>query len=289
YRFGMLLHLSLRCSESTCFGVRYSNDLMISFQQARNYCSSTGGNLASIRSDLEAQLVIRLIEDAGIQAKRRVAFWIGLRKARGQCTVTHTALRGYRWTSGEGDTPYANWVSSPDRTCTRVTCVSLVYAHSGKPPKWKGRNCQTSRLVRVHYASADWTYSDLPCLQKRCEHGYEPHGDVCQDIDECTEEPCEHIGFCSNTAGSFICECLDGYTVVNTTGCADVDECQFDPCDFKCLNTDGSFEYFSVCCNLGMMVTSDVGLLVFFVGLVLLCIVIVNYPLNKESTLDVVT
>uniref|UniRef100_UPI00358E2F18 complement component C1q receptor-like n=1 Tax=Myxine glutinosa TaxID=7769 RepID=UPI00358E2F18 len=300
---------SLRCSESTCFGVRYGNDSKITFQEARNYCSSTGGHLASIRSEVEAHLVSRLIEDAGIQAKKGVAFWIGLRKPRGLCTVTHKALRGYHWTSGEGDTPYANWVATPERTCTRVTCVSLVYAHTGKTPKWKGRNCRTSRLVgtlceykfeamcapiavdqgsmiQVHYASvlpvqgdgsrallpgtvanvtcldlprpqsaeiscsqdvendqkADWSHSDLPCLQKRCEHGYELHGDVCQDMDECDEEPCEHIGFCSNTAGSFVCECLDGYTVVNTTGCADVDECQFEPCDYRCLNTDGSFE-----------------------------------------------
>ncbi|KAL0963285.1 hypothetical protein UPYG_G00352170 [Umbra pygmaea] len=45
------------------------------------------------------------------------------------------------------------------------------------------------------------------------------HGDVCEDVDECTLDlsPCMH--FCVNTPGSFYCHCEDGFQLEGTTDC----------------------------------------------------------------------
>ena len=31
------------------------------------------------------------------------------------------------------------------------------------------------------------------------------------DVDECAAEPCDVLETCTNTIGSFFCECLEGY------------------------------------------------------------------------------
>ena len=50
---------------------------------------------------------------------------------------------------------------------------------------------------------------------KLCEFcAFEFTGDNCdEDVDECSiEDPCVY-GNCSNTYGSFVCECADGYSL----------------------------------------------------------------------------
>ncbi|VDM67521.1 unnamed protein product [Strongylus vulgaris] len=45
-----------------------------------------------------------------------------------------------------------------------------------------------------------------------CKHGYEKHGNgKCEDVNECFFSPCHHMATCTNTPGSFICTCPDGY------------------------------------------------------------------------------
>ncbi|XP_071019188.1 thrombomodulin-like [Oncorhynchus clarkii lewisi] len=43
----------------------------------------------------------------------------------------------------------------------------------------------------------------------RCQKGYELENDTCVDVDECFMGPCEHG--CTNTIGSYICSCFDGF------------------------------------------------------------------------------
>ena len=81
------------------------------------------------------------------------------------------------------------------------------------------------------------------------------------DIDECTEDPCDHN--CTNTDGSFTCSCNNGYElddngrscngmyimliIINCLLlyilCIDIDECLSGPCPSHmiCNNNDGSY------------------------------------------------
>ena len=71
----------------------------------------------------------------------------------------------------------------------------------------------------------------------------------CVDVDECTvgTGPCDVNAACTNTDGSFTCECNLGYAGDGKDGiCADVDECVDEAgndCDVNaaCTNTEGGF------------------------------------------------
>ena len=84
---------------------------------------------------------------------------------------------------------------------------------------------------------------------------------ILSDIDECTEDPCVHN--CTNTDGSFICSCNNGYElddngrscngmyimliIINCLLlyilCIDIDECLSGPCppNLMCNNLDGNY------------------------------------------------
>uniref|UniRef100_A0A4W2F136 Uncharacterized protein n=1 Tax=Bos indicus x Bos taurus TaxID=30522 RepID=A0A4W2F136_BOBOX len=66
-------------------------------------------------------------------------------------------------------------------------------------------------------------------------------GGACdQDVDECAN-PCEHLGRCVNTQGSFLCQCGRGYTGPRCE--TDVNECLSGPCrnQATCLDRIGQF------------------------------------------------
>jgi hypothetical protein len=87
--------------------------------------------------------------------------------------------------------------------------------------------------------------SSLGCV---CVDGYEFNGeDGCVDINECTTgtDNCNDNAECSNTIGSFECECNNGYEG-DGVNCVDIDECTdgLDNChtEATCTNSPGSFE-----------------------------------------------
>ncbi|XP_052242137.1 sushi, von Willebrand factor type A, EGF and pentraxin domain-containing protein 1-like isoform X2 [Dreissena polymorpha] len=102
--------------------------------------------------------------------------------------------------------------------------------------------------------------TELTCTAKGEWDGTAP---ICSDIDECLNrpKPCDFNAKCTNSDGSFKCECQTGYRDLDGFGgqhCADVNECAFDG-DFYCMhalnqtrvcvNTDGGY----VCvCNKGL-------------------------------------
>ena len=66
---------------------------------------------------------------------------------------------------------------------------------------------------------------------------------VCSDIDECQDSSiCQ--GNCSNTLGSYTCDCDIGFYNVNDTYCEDINECASNNgnCDHNCTNKLGSHE-----------------------------------------------
>ncbi|MDH5492667.1 MAG: EGF-like domain-containing protein [Myxococcales bacterium] len=80
-----------------------------------------------------------------------------------------------------------------------------------------------------------------------CLAGYAGDGEVCDDIDECTEgiATCHPAATCTNFEGSFECICGLGY-VGDGEVCDDIDECTegIATCHeaATCTNTEGSFE-----------------------------------------------
>ncbi|XP_077966960.1 cartilage oligomeric matrix protein-like isoform X2 [Styela clava] len=93
-----------------------------------------------------------------------------------------------------------------------------------------------------------------------CPEGYTGDGKICEDIDECKEEPCSPVAKCLNHVPGFTCTpCPPGYTGQGREGigleearnktkkqvCTDIDECQEDNagCVFnsECINSMGSF------------------------------------------------
>ena len=90
---------------------------------------------------------------------------------------------------------------------------------------------------------------DLVLSECHCDAGFGPIADNgnCADIDECAPNgtnDCDINALCTNTAGSYTCECNPGYTGDGET-CNDVDECSdmTNDCDTNaiCTNTAGSF------------------------------------------------
>uniref|UniRef100_A0A670K883 Thrombomodulin n=1 Tax=Podarcis muralis TaxID=64176 RepID=A0A670K883_PODMU len=74
-----------------------------------------------------------------------------------------------------------------------------------------------------------------------CYPGYQLEGinSSCLDVDECLEEPCEHM--CINQLGSYHV----GYALgADGRSCLDVDDCRAEPspCEQECVNTQGGFE-----------------------------------------------
>ncbi|CAL1534783.1 unnamed protein product, partial [Lymnaea stagnalis] len=78
-----------------------------------------------------------------------------------------------------------------------------------------------------------------------CPVGYSDYDKKCVDTNECTESNglCQHN--CTNTEGSFICSCRQGFRLdaTNKKTCRDVNECeeQTSQCKHTCKNTEGSY------------------------------------------------
>ena len=67
--------------------------------------------------------------------------------------------------------------------------------------------------------------------------------EICNEVDECEDSSiCQ--GNCTNTIGSYKCDCLEGFYNVNDTLCSDIDECIVDNgnCTHNCTNSLGSYE-----------------------------------------------
>ncbi|XP_077996690.1 uncharacterized protein LOC144449997 [Glandiceps talaboti] len=71
-----------------------------------------------------------------------------------------------------------------------------------------------------------------------CSVGFVGNGFTCTDKNECDEGLCHTDATCTNTIGSYSCVCKDGYTG-NGADCTDIDECTTDDSryDHRCSST----------------------------------------------------
>ena len=83
-----------------------------------------------------------------------------------------------------------------------------------------------------------------------CHNGFD-QANNCADIDECKgiDVPCQDNAECTNTIGSYECDCSAGFTESSSGACDDVDECedQSDKCDAKADCINGTGDYKCVC------------------------------------------
>ncbi|XP_035824838.1 fibrillin-3, partial [Aplysia californica] len=107
------------------------------------------------------------------------------------------------------------------------------------------------------------TCTDVPALEEMtsgqaykcsdCPAGYTrfQQGETfkCKDVDECvgvSPSPCPAHADCSNSEGSYLCQCVSGYRETGDGACVDVDECVGvppSPCHAHadCSNSEGSY------------------------------------------------
>ncbi|XP_048371815.1 complement component C1q receptor [Sphaerodactylus townsendi] len=113
------------CSGSTCYTLHWGR---LSWMEAHSKCQDNGGNLATLKSLEEDQLVGQLL--AAIPARgggpeAEVRLWIGLQREKGKCYQKHRPLKGFTWVAGDQETDYSNWGQEPQETCTAQRCVTL--------------------------------------------------------------------------------------------------------------------------------------------------------------------
>lgn len=137
-----------------------------------------------------------------------------------------------------------------DEACDHVPCTDDFKTGTD------GLTC--SCLDNGVFGCKDNTFCDVPTDQCKCNSRYEGNPLVgCTDIDECKTNSCGTTGVntCTNTPGSYSCECSPNFQWDGNYGsvCRDVNECVelgTNPCgpNSLCTNIPGSFQCF---CNPG--------------------------------------
>ncbi|CAL1273321.1 unnamed protein product [Larinioides sclopetarius] len=156
-----------------------------------------------------------------------------------------------------------DYVLGPSRTCIdmrRANCFRQAYTSATYPFKLVCEHPMMTNETKVMCCCSigrAWGDPCEPCpiqnseeYRKLCSMSpgtyIDPVTGETGDMDECKTGVCEN-GYCTNTIGSFVCECYNGYrynSLINK--CEDINECIETPgvCEGSatCVNTLGSFE-----------------------------------------------
>ena len=82
------------------------------------------------------------------------------------------------------------------------------------------------------------------CSSCQCVPGYS--GTLCDvNVDECSPDPCQNGGSCTDGINSYTCSCVAGYTGTNCE--TNIDECSPDPCQNGGNCTDLINDYNCTC------------------------------------------
>ncbi|XP_061525350.1 CD248 molecule, endosialin a [Phycodurus eques] len=129
------------CNADGCLVVYFQRKTFLDSWRA---CKEKGGNLATLKREVDAAAVRALFATVDLRHSRtKVQVWIGLQRQPRQCTATRP-LRGFSWTTGDQDTEYTNWQREYSHTmCSVPRCVVMGY-NTQEPSenfKWLDGSC----------------------------------------------------------------------------------------------------------------------------------------------------
>ncbi|XP_015193048.2 layilin isoform X2 [Lepisosteus oculatus] len=144
-----------RGTERPCYKIAYFQDSWrkASFEEARRACRSDGGELLSVESENEQQLVERFVRELRASDGD---FWIGLRRSPGHRDTSGDCPTQYHWVDGSQAT-FRNW-HWDEPSCGYEVCVVMYHQPSAPPGpgglymfQWNDDNCDTKNNFICKY------------------------------------------------------------------------------------------------------------------------------------------
>ena len=132
---------------------------------------------------------------------------------------------------------------SPDpAVCTSDSMCAAGYACNAGECVAKPRAC-TVNNGGCEQGCRDWSGGH----ECSCYAGYDlaDNGRSCENIDECSSDPCENGGTCIDGLNSYSCQCPAGWT--GSTCATNINECNSNPCTNGGTCTDGINSYSCQC------------------------------------------
>ncbi|XP_077355186.1 CD248 molecule, endosialin a [Festucalex cinctus] len=136
-----LMERDALCNADGCLVVYFQRKTFLDSWRA---CKEKGGNLATLKREVDAAAVHALFTTVDLRHSRtKVQVWIGLQRQPRQCTATRP-LRGFSWTTGDQDTEYTNWQREYSHSmCSVPRCVVMGYntQDPSENLKWLDGSC----------------------------------------------------------------------------------------------------------------------------------------------------
>ncbi|XP_015767027.1 PREDICTED: uncharacterized protein LOC107345791 [Acropora digitifera] len=152
--------------------------------------------------------------------------WIGLTDLRTEGT--------FKWADNQ-TVNFTYWAENQPNNFRNEDCVHTLGVRHGF--MWNDVNCNSCHNYTCsedldecsggnnHCHANAFCTNTFGSYECECSAGYSGDGRNCTDIDECSlSHQCDSGATCQNSEGSYICSCDSGYTGDGRT-CRDVDEC----------------------------------------------------------------
>ena len=202
---------------------RFSHD-RLEWHDAEDVCRSLGGYLVTISSQQENDFLESLPEGG--------SHWLGL---RGSCSNLRCS---FSWSRDEGGN-FQDW--NPDRPLpgNNYNCVYKNFPRSS----WVDTICTNDNRYVCEFIDDCYPTNpcgdDQVCVSTAESRGHTCAN--IETYNECSSNPCQNGATCDDGRGNYTCRCAEGWQGANCE--TDVDECHTDGgcVHGQCSNSPGSF------------------------------------------------